>query len=298
MQFLIEHITEYVYPAPATEAFSELRLRPRDNHKQRVTRHATSVQPAVTVDSHTDYYGNIVETIAIPFRHSELVVSSVCQVKTFPLNDAFAGLEDLTIAEARSLYHGKRRELHDFLRPSAFIPFDRAIRTMSQELLPATAGFREALLGLNRHIFSNFRYRPGSTDVTTDVPGFLRQGEGVCQDFSHLMIALCRNAGIPARYVSGYIESDPPPGEPERRDSRLIGSAASHAWLEVCSPNGMWVGLDPTNNMPEGERHVQIGVGRDYADVPPLKGVFKGPNEQTLSVQVRVVRGDALSAED
>ena len=297
MQFLIEHTTEYIYSAPATEAFSELRLRPRDNLKQRVTRHGTSVQPAVSVDTYTDYYGNIVETIAVPFRHSELRVTSICQVRTFGLNDALSGL-DLSISEAHALNHEKRRELHDFLRPSYFIPLDRQIRNMAQELLPPSANFSEALDRLNHHIYSRYRYRPGSTDVSTTVPQFLATGEGVCQDFTHLMIALCRCAGIPARYVSGYIESDPPPSDSSRSDSVLIGSAASHAWLEVYAPNGMWIGFDPTNDMREGERHVQIGIGRDYADVPPLKGIFKGSQQQRLSVQVRVVRSDALATEE
>jgi transglutaminase-like putative cysteine protease len=297
MQFLIEHTTEYTYSAPATEAFSELRLRPRDNLKQRVTRHATSVQPAVVVDSYTDYFGNIVEAIAVPFRHSALTVTSLCQVRTFATNDALSGL-DLSISEAMAVSHEKRRELHDFLRPSAFIHFDQQVRSMAQELLPRSANFSEALDGLNRHIFTRYRYRPGSTDVTTTVPQFLASGEGVCQDFTHLMIALCRAAGIPARYVSGYIESDPPPGDVQRNDPELIGSAASHAWLEVYAPNGMWIGFDPTNNMREGERHVQIGIGRDYADVPPLKGIFKGSQKQKLSVQVRVLRSDAVTAEE
>jgi transglutaminase-like putative cysteine protease len=297
MQFLIEHTTEYIYSAPATEAFSELRLRPRDNLKQRVTRHGTTVQPAVSVDTHTDYFGNIVESIAVPFRHSELRVTSVCQVKTFGLNDALSGL-DLSISEAHALNHEKRRELHDFLRPSHFIPLDRQVRSMAQELLPPSANFSEALDRLNHHVFSRYRYRPGSTDVGTTVPQFLATGEGVCQDFTHLMIALCRCAGIPARYVSGYIESDPPSIDSSRSDPVLIGSAASHAWLEIYAPNGLWIGFDPTNDMREGERHVQIGIGRDYADVPPLKGIFKGSQQQRLSVQVRVVRSDALATEE
>jgi transglutaminase-like putative cysteine protease len=297
MQFLIEHTTEYAYSAPATEAFSELRLRPRDNLKQRVTRHATSVQPAVVVDSYTDYFGNIVEAIAVPFRHSALTVTSLCQVQTFELNDALSGL-DLSISEAQAVNHEKRRELHDFLRPSSFIHFDGEVRAMSRDLLPPSANFSEALNQLNRHIFSKYRYRPGSTDVNTTVSQFLATGEGVCQDFTHLMIALCRCAGIPARYVSGYIESDPPTGDKQRNDPAMIGSAASHAWLEVHAPNGMWIGFDPTNNMRETERHVQIGIGRDYADVPPLKGIFKGSQKQKLSVQVRVVRSDAVTAEE
>jgi transglutaminase-like putative cysteine protease len=109
------------------------------------------------------------------------------------------------------------------------------------------------------------------------------------------MICFCRNAGIPARYVSGYIESDPPKPQPGQESSaaRLIGAAASHAWVEIYTPNHCWVGLDPTNNMLEDERHVQIGIGRDYGDVTPLKGIFKGARKQRLSVAVNVTRHDS-----
>ena len=159
--------------------------------------------------------------------------------------------------------------------------------------------------------------------------------KGVCQDFAHLFIAILRAAGIPARYVSGYIETEaqanvalsgrdplelhdlqgvippPPTGKrgsgPHDHDQPLIGATASHAWVEFCAPNGLWIGIDPTNNMLESERHVQIGIGRDYSDVPPLRGVFKGARKQVLSVKVTVARtpgempetgADADSSED
>jgi transglutaminase-like putative cysteine protease len=165
------------------------------------------------------------------------------------------------------------------------VTFTRGIRALSQKLLPDTADFTTSLYGLNRHVFENLKYTPGATDVTTSVAEVLSHKEGVCQDFAHLMIAICRMAGIPARYVSGYIETDPAP------EGALVGATASHAWVEVLAPNGYWVGFDPTNNILEGERHVQIGVGRDYLDVPPMKGTYKGTNRQTLSVDVRVRRG-------
>jgi transglutaminase-like putative cysteine protease len=161
---------------------------------------------------------------------------------------------------------------------------------MASELLPEAAPFAESLLRLNDHLHRTLRYRPGATDAGTTVEQFLQRREGVCQDFAHLMIAICRAAGLPARYVSGYIETDAPLGDDGRPSKALIGAVATHAWIEVFTPTGYWVGLDPTNNMLDGERHVQIGIGRDYADVPPLKGVFKGGLAQSLSVQVRMTR--------
>jgi transglutaminase-like putative cysteine protease len=126
---------------------------------------------------------------------------------------------------------------------------------------------------------------PGVTDIRTPLGDVLRKRQGVCQDFAHLMIALIRCAGLPARYVSGYLET-----ESVRSPGGLVGATASHAWVEVYLPSGMWVGIDPTNDMLEGERHVQIGIGRDYGDVPPLRGVFKGAKRQQLSVMVTVSR--------
>ncbi len=290
MFFHIEHTTEYRYSEPATESFSELRLRPRDSLRQKVSRHNTRVEPAVLVESHTDYFGNFVETVSIPFRHPSLVVTSVCDVETKPFNDVLASVQ-MSVAEARQLHAGQRRELHDFLRPSQIVTFQEGVWKLADEFLPPAAPFSESLRALNTHLFRTLRYRPGATDAGTTVEQFLKVKEGVCQDFAHLMISVCRAAGIPARYVSGYIETDPvlgPDGEP--LDTALIGATASHAWLEIFTPQGLWVGFDPTNDCLEGERHVQIGIGRDYADVPPMKGIFQGSNAQSLSVQVRVTR--------
>ncbi len=296
MFFHIEHTTEYRYSEPATESFSELRLRPRDSLRQKVSRHSTRVEPAVLVESHTDYFGNFVETVSIPFRHPSLVVTSVCDVETKPFNDVLASVQ-MSVAEARQLHAGQRRELHDFLRPSQIVTFQEGVWRLADEFLPPAAPFSGSLRALNTHLFRTLRYRPGATDAGTTVEQFLKVKEGVCQDFAHLMISVCRAAGIPARYVSGYIETDPVLGhDGEPLDTALIGATASHAWLEIFTPQGLWVGFDPTNDCLEGERHVQIGIGRDYADVPPMKGIFQGSNAQSLSVQVRVTRNADTTA--
>jgi transglutaminase-like putative cysteine protease len=290
MVFHIEHTTEYTYPEAATESFSELRLRPRESNRQLLSQHCTYIQPQVPVESYVDYFGNYVETISIPFRHTNLLVRSISDVETTELTDALSGI-DLTISEAQQLYHPFRRELFDYLQPSHFISWTPEIVEMARALLPGPAPFAESLYELNNYIFENFRYESGVTNAQTTVAEFFEQHRGVCQDFAHLMISVCRCAGIPARYVSGYIESDIIPANADGTvDPALIGNAASHAWVEIFSPNFHWVGMDPTNNILEGERHVQVGIGRDYYDVPPLAGVFKGRKHQTLNVQVRVMR--------
>jgi transglutaminase-like putative cysteine protease len=302
MFFHIEHTTEYVYSEPATEAFSELRLRPRDSLRQKVFRHHAQIQPSVPIDSYTDYFGNFVETISIPFRHKSLSVTSHCDVVTSSFADALSAL-DLTLSEARQIYGARARDLHDFLQPSPLAPFNRPLREMADRLLAPSDGFTAAIKRLNEYIFTRFKYTPGATHVATPVEEFLERKKGVCQDFAHLMISLCRNAGVPARYVSGYIETEPQtPSETEtkerRRVRRLIGATASHAWVEIYAPNHFWVGFDPTNNLMEGEQHVQIGIGRDYRDVPPLKGIVKGATKQRLSVKVEVTRDEITPLEE
>ena len=290
MRYLIEHTTEYEYPQPASEAFSELRLVPRTDKRQRLIRSQIQVNPAVLLENYVDHFGNFVETFSIPFRHRQVSVTSRCEVETLGFKDALRGL-DLTVNEARSLYQNWYLELFDYLQPSCYVVFSPRQTELSRKLLPDRSSFVEAVLQLNHYIYRHFRWSPGATDVTSKADELLGKNEGVCQDFSHLMIGLLRIAGIPARYVSGYIESA---SDAEGRPA-LIGAAASHAWVELFAPNGHWIGLDPTNDMTEGESHIRIGYGRDYFDVPPLKGTYKGSDRQRLSVVVRVSRNQRLT---
>jgi transglutaminase-like putative cysteine protease len=284
MIFNIVHTTAYEYSAPAIESFTELRVRPRKSNRQIVHRHVTEVTPHAVLEEFADYYDNAVECLSVPYRHKTLSVTSRSTVETLPHKDALSAL-DLSVSEAVRLNWPERRELFDFLMPSEHSPITPELEQLSKEQLPSSASFSESILGLSSYIFKNFAYMPGVTDVRTPLEEVVRTRQGVCQDFAHLMIALVRCAGLPARYVSGYLETDSVIGSTE-----LIGATASHAWVEVYLPSGLWVGLDPTNDMMEGERHVQIGIGRDYGDVPPLRGVFKGAKRQELSVMVTVSR--------
>ncbi|MDL5048019.1 transglutaminase family protein [Oscillatoria amoena NRMC-F 0135] len=301
MFFHIEHTTEYSYPEPASESFSEMRLRPRDSRHQKVSRFTTHIAPFVPVDSYTDYFENYVEVVSVPFRHTHLVVASSCDVETLPYSDPLSGLI-LTVAEARHLQRPNQRVLHDFMGSSRYIQFTPETKALSRRFFPPEAAFGPAVKSLNEHIFRTFKYKPGATDAGTTVAQFLTRGEGVCQDFAHFMISVLRDAGIPARYVSGYIETEPVDNgtvpAPSDKEEALVGATASHAWVEVYAPNGHWVGIDPTNNMIQSERHIVIGSGRDYGDVPPMKGVFKGSPTQHLKVTVTVVREEDSSLGD
>jgi len=284
MIFNIVHTTAYEYSAPAIESFTELRVRPRRSSRQIVHEHVTEVTPRAVLEEFNDYYDNTVECLSVPFRHKMLTVTSRSTVETLPHKDVLTGL-DLSVSEAVRLNWPQRRELFDFLMPSRHSPISPELEALSKQLLPSSGSFANSLLDLSSYIYKTFTYMPGVTDIRTPISEVLRQRQGVCQDFAHLMIALVRCAGLPARYVSGYLET-----ESVRGVSGLVGATASHAWVEVYLPSGIWVGLDPTNDMVEGERHVQIGIGRDYGDVPPLRGVFKGAKRQNLSVMVTVSR--------
>jgi transglutaminase-like putative cysteine protease len=292
MIFNIVHTTAYEYSAPAIESFTELRVRPRQSNRQIVHRHVTEVTPRAALEDFTDYYDNAVECLSVPYRHKTLTVTSRSTVETVPHNDALSAL-DLTVSEAVRLNWPQRRELFDFLMPSLHAPITPELEQLSKELLPSRAPYAESMLCLSKYIFEKFTYMPGVTDIRTPLSEVMRKRQGVCQDFAHLMIALVRCAGLPARYVSGYLET-----ESVRGESGLVGATASHAWVEVHLPNGVWVGLDPTNDMLEGERHVQIGIGRDYGDVPPLRGVFKGARRQALTVGVTVSRTTGQTVEE
>ena len=284
MIFNIVHTTAYEYSAPAIESFTELRVRPRQSNRQVVHRHVTEVTPRAALEEFSDYYDNAVECLSVPYRHKTLTVTSRSTVETLPHRDALSAL-DLSVSEAVRLNWPHRRELFDFLMPSMHAPITPELEALSKQQLPSSTSFAESMLGLCSYIYKTFTYMPGVTDIRTPLTEVLRKRQGVCQDFAHLMIALIRCAGLPARYVSGYLET-----ESVRGVSGLTGATASHAWVEVYLPSGMWLGLDPTNDMLEGERHVQIGIGRDYGDVPPLRGGFKGAKRQQLSVMVTVSR--------
>ncbi|MEI9999572.1 MAG: transglutaminase family protein [Verrucomicrobiota bacterium] len=226
MIFNIVHTTAYEYSAPAIESFTELRVRPRESNRQIVHHHVTEVTPRAALEEFTDYYDNAVECLSVPFRHKTLAVTSRSTVETLPHKDAISAL-DLTVSEAVRINWPQRRELFDFLMPSRHAPINPELEQLSRELLPSSASFAESILGLNSYIFEKFTYMPGVTDVRTPLADVLRKRQGVCQDFAHLMIALIRCAGLPARYVSGYLET-----ESVRGEGHLVGATASHAWVE------------------------------------------------------------------
>jgi len=284
MRFRVSHSTEYHYPVPASESFAELRVWPQDNASQRIVSRRLEVSPKARVDHYVDYFGNNVEFFSIPHRHSSLTVTSEAEVETFPAQPSEAAL-DIPLGEACQIYNSRRYQLFEFLEPSHHVPLNQH-RGIRKRLLQSADSLGESLRNLNTWIYRNFEYKPGETTISTPIEDVVRERRGVCQDFAHLMLAILRSHGVPARYVSGYIEAY----DPEKTDVKLVGAAASHAWVEVYLPGGTWWGLDPTNNQAAGERHIEVATGRDYSDVAPMRGTYKGAVDQKLNVIVSLER--------
>ncbi len=285
MRFQITHRTQYEYRAPASESFAELRVWPRDTATQKILKRQLTLDPAAPVDSYDDYFGNHVEFFSLPFRHHRLSVEATAEVLTSPPADVSDALA-VTIGEARQIFNSQMFRLFDFLQPTESVPLGEVLAPIKQRFFEAGATLGEALLAVNSWIYRRFAYQPGATEISTPLAQVIKQRSGVCQDFAHLMLAMLRSARLPARYVSGYIE----PYDPEKVGSQMVGAAASHAWVEVFLPGGAWWGLDPTNNQTAGERHVVVAVGREYGDVAPMRGTYKGAHDQKLEVIVSVRR--------
>lgn len=284
MRFKVSHLTSYDYQRPVSESVGEMRVCPADHGGQSLMDRSLQIEPKAEVRAFRDFFGNCVECFSIPFKHSELRVESSCVVETKAFEPHVEQLE-ITLGEARQILRGRHMDPYLFVRPSRNVPILRRghIADLPQFRLADPLG--ECLPRLNQWIYQSFRYVSGATNIATPVDEILQKRVGVCQDFSHVFLAICRGLGLPARYVSGYIEAWEPDG-----GSELVGAMASHAWVEVMLPGQVWWGWDPTNNCRVGERHVRVAVGRDFNDVSPLRGTYRGGGQQKLKVEVRLER--------
>jgi transglutaminase-like putative cysteine protease len=290
MRFRILHRTRYRYAGTASESFMEARLTPVTDDRQRLLTRKLITTPPCNVHAYTDYFGNSVETFSIVQRHRQLVLETREEVETTPITAPASALE-ISVSEARQLWRGHKLELFEFVMPSEAVQMSPAVNRLANQFFPPGAPIGTALLKFMAWMFENFRYSPKSTTLDTAVATVLKTRTGVCQDFAQVMLAVLRSAEIPARYVTGYIETEGQrKASEEQRRVRLIGASESHAWVEVSLPGGFWWPLDPTNNCIAGERHVKLAVGRDYHDSTPTRGVFKGTHTEKLSVAVVMQR--------
>jgi transglutaminase-like putative cysteine protease len=280
MRYFIRHITHYRYSAPIRESIMEARMRPRSDGNQRCVEFRLDVTPRAKPTWYHDHLENVVHHFDIPGEHQEifLLAESTVEVKPLlPLPDVVA--HD-TWREIDALaYDGV---FWDLLQPSAFVQATPLVDELAATLqVDRRADPLTTVMHLNRQLYETFSYVPQSTRVDSTIDEAIAKRRGVCQDFSHIMIALVRRLGIPCRYVSGYLYHRKETHDRSEDD-------ASHAWVEVYLPGLCWRGFDPTNNLVVGDRHIRVAAGCDYADVPPTRGVFKGLAATELGVSVRV----------
>jgi transglutaminase-like putative cysteine protease len=282
MRYTVRHITRFAYETPISESVMEVRMQPRSEGRQRCLSFSLSTVPASRVLMYQGHDGNMVHHFDVPGRHSRLALTAHAVVESAP---PVIDPEQITSGSWETL-DGlvQSGEFWDLLAASQFAePTDRLFEFARAIGLMRGPDPLATLRVLLREIYERFEYSPQSTRVDSPIDEALRSRRGVCQDFSHIFIALARQLGIPTRYVSGYLFRDVA-GTDRSTDG------ATHAWVEAFVPEIGWVGLDPTNNVFAGDRHIRVAVGRDYADVPPTRGVYKGISavRSELAVAVRI----------
>ncbi len=280
MYLNVRHTTTYSYARPAWDSFNEVWLRPADDYRQTLLAFELNISPKATVRNRRDQFGNLINHFHLPSDHTELSIEATSAVVTYPV--------PTPIEVSAEVLPDFRHRFFEYLAPTLRVPLNENWhRAFGALPLTAGSGLVSYLEAMNTYLHGRFRYSPSATDVNTPLTEFAQHNSGVCQDFAHAMLALCRASGIPARYVSGYIHSNP------RGDETLIGAEASHAWVEAFLPGNGWVGFDPTNGCPVTEAHVKIGYGRDYDDLPPVRGLRRGGGRGGggLEVTVEVRKG-------
>jgi transglutaminase-like putative cysteine protease len=287
----VRHSTRYQYDQPVRESVMELWMQPQKRTSQRLISFDLEIDPAAQLFSYADTFGNAVYHFDIPQPHDRLTITARSAVETAPPPELPDQLDRGEWDRLKSDF--VRGEHFDFLHAHGFSGPTEALKAFVAEKNLEELRVRDplrALRDLNQVIYEAFAYEAGVTRADSPIDDVLKARRGVCQDFAHVMLAICRDWGIPARYVSGYLFTDRKAGDRSDPD-------ATHAWVEVFLPTLRWVGFDPTNNILAAERHIACAVGRDYSDVPPSRGVYKGEAESELAVGVTVRKARAAVSE-
>ncbi len=294
MKYRLIHRTKYTYEGAVTVSHHLARLAPRTLPGQRCPWHALEIFPVpVGRGVHVDSHGNVTSYFEIEGKHGQLEVIARSMVEVLPTRhpDPRSTPPWEQVREACQLQRlTPGSEAGTFRFASVMVPTGKDYANFAAADFFPGRPILEAVIALTTRIYQNFKFDPRATDITTPVSEVFRKRAGVCQDFAHLMLACLRSIGVPARYVSGYLETRPPPGKP-----KLTGADASHAWVSVfCGESAGWIDTDPTNNILPGERHITVAWGRDFSDVSPLRGVTLGAGGQHMEVAVDVIPVDEL----
>jgi transglutaminase-like putative cysteine protease len=281
MFYSVRHVTRFRYSNPVRQSVMELKMQPRSESHQALRNFQIATMPRAQLYAYTDHFGNAVYHFNVLREHSELRIEAQSVIEVSHVRVLPATTDSLEWERYNGL--NLRAEHYDLLGPSTFACSSPELTRFAaaHELERPQGDTLSALKKLNTAIYSAFDYEVGVTQVHSPIEQALTAGRGVCQDFAHIMIAVARSWGVPARYVSGYLYH-------RRQDKDRSGEDATHAWVEAYLPSFGWIGFDPTNNIMAGERHIRVAVGRDYADVPPTRGTFKGDADSELGVAVAV----------
>jgi transglutaminase-like putative cysteine protease len=273
----VTHITLFEYASPVTDSVNTLHLEPRTFPFQRTISSTIRILPTTRVRRFSDLFQNITHHFEIPKPHQKLEVQSRLRVHNLPLvlpeRSMIATKDDLADPSTRE-------RTWSYLQDSLLVTHHSEIWRLAIDLTDGIQSLHERAMAFMNWIHRHFRYQPGATMVNTRLEQVFAIRAGVCQDFTHVMIALCRAVALPARYASGYIYNGP--------TDLLVGAQASHAWCEVYLPFVGWIGYDPTNDNLADERYVKVAVGRDYDDVAPVKGAYRGTSHCAMTVRVAV----------
>ncbi|HTH97802.1 MAG TPA: transglutaminase family protein [Stellaceae bacterium] len=289
MLYSIHHRTTYRYSEPVSLSHHLAHLRPLDLAFQNCRMHSLSISPLpASIEEDSDYFGNGNVSFVIAQPHRELVIEAMSEVEMRPRErwDSLGILPWHEVsAEALAASSAEALSAAEFLFPSEDTAGSDLVTGFARESFPEGRPLTAAIADLSHRIHRDFTFDANATTIRTSPTEVLRLRRGVCQDFAHLAIACCRSVGLPARYVSGYLETLPPNGQP-----RLVGADASHAWLSVYAGGGRWIDIDPTNDRLADTSHIALGYGRDYDDVSPIKGVIHGGGNHSVTVGVDVER--------
>lgn len=284
--FKIVHLTKYQYNYPIKESINKIRLFPHHFENQEVLQYQILITHNPDVDISEDYYGNRVGNFNVLDAHSEMTIESRMLVRVnhslkIPDIDA-TSVDDIQEEKQKSILLLRLCYINEIQKQNEINEILKKISIESKSII-------EIAQQCNNYVFENFTYTKGITNIETTVDEILTLKKGVCQDFAHILLQLLRTAGIPSRYVSGYICPN---------ESGLRGEGATHAWVEIYTPKQGWIGLDPTNNIWTMDNHVRLSVGRNFTDCTPIKGTFKGLARQTLSVCVSIGYEDGRHFEE
>jgi transglutaminase-like putative cysteine protease len=290
MKFRIKHVTTYNYSNPVSLSQNHARLTPKTNSQQTCLSSQLEIYPKPSFQQHfTDHFDNTVTVFELFSAHKQMQVVVTSDVEIISVSKQFMFSDKLAWESVRQqLVYPSSKEAIDaafFTLPTGLTQFTEEMREYAEQSFTPGTSITDACQHLITRIFKEFTFDPSFSTISTPITEVFSHKRGVCQDFAHFTLACIRSLGLAARYVSGYIETLPPPGQ-----EKLEGADATHAWISIYVPGSGWIDYDPTNNVRPTDQHIILATGRDFADVTPIKGVMYGGGSQTLDVAVDMKR--------